>query len=319
MNIPDTGESPSAHIKLSTSRFVFHKVMTFQVIEKAMKKLIKSKATGILNIPNKILKDSCQVIAHFLTDIFNFSITSNIFPDDLKVGKVFPVHKSGERDDLNNYRPITVLPTIARVFERLLYDQMYTYHAENKLLGNQKFGFRSIHSTALALGKSVNKWLMNVDNGKFNSVVFLDIKKTFDTVDHKILLQKLSCYRIKDNSQKLIESYLQGRIQCCSVSGHVSAMEHIMCGVPQGSIIGPLIFIISMNDLPLYIPNVEITMFADDTSFETDFKNVDEIKEHLVPAFSKICRWLNINKLSLNTVKTEFRIIGTPNSISKLG
>ena len=159
---------------------------------------------------------------------------------------------------------------------------------------------------------------MNVDNGKLNSVVFLDITKAFDTVDHKILLQKLSCYGIKDNFQKLIESYLQGRTQHCSVNGHVSAMEHIICGVPQGSIIGPLLFIIYMNDLPLYIPNVEIAMFADDTSFVRDFKSVGEIKEHLVPAFSKICRWLNINKLSLNTVKTEFMIIGTPNSISRL-
>ena len=108
-----------------------------------MKKLIKFKTIGIHNIPNKILKDSCQVVAPFLTDIFlNFSITSNIFPDDLKIGKVSPVHKSGNRDDLNNYRPITVLPKIARVFERLLYDQMYTYLDENKLLGNQQFGVR---------------------------------------------------------------------------------------------------------------------------------------------------------------------------------
>ena len=114
---------------------------------------------------------------------------------------------------------------------------MHTYLAENKLLGNQQFGFRSIHSAALAPGKSVNKWLMNVDNGKLNSVIFLDIKKAFDTVDHKIVLQKLSYYGIKGNSQKLIDSYLQGRIQCCSVNSHVSAIEHIRCGVPQGSII----------------------------------------------------------------------------------
>ena len=108
VNIPDTGESPTAHIKPTSSRFVFHKVMTFQA-EKAMKKLIKSKATCIHNIPSKILKGSCQVIAPFLTDIFNFSVTSNIFLDDLKVGRASPVHKSGDRDDLNNYRPITVI------------------------------------------------------------------------------------------------------------------------------------------------------------------------------------------------------------------
>ena len=155
-----------------------------------MKKLIKSKATGIHNIPTKILKDSCQVIAPFLADIFNFSITSNMFPDDLKVGKVSSVHKSGDRDDLNNYRPITLLPTIVKVFERLLYNQMYTYLPENRLLGNQQLRFRPIHSTALALGKSVNKWLTNADNGKLFCLVIQDIKKAFDTVDHKILLQK---------------------------------------------------------------------------------------------------------------------------------
>ena len=252
VNIPDTGESPTNHIKPTSSRFVFHKVMTFRA-EKAMKKLIKSKATGIHNIPNKILKDSCQVIAPFLTDIFNFPITSNIFRDDLKIGKVSPVHKSGDRDDLNYYRPITVLPTITRVFERLLYGQMYTHLAENKLPGNQQFIFTSIHSTASALGPSVNKCLMSVDNDKLNSVVLLDIKKAFDTVDHKILLQKLSCYGIEDNSQKIIESYLQGRIQFCSVNGRMSAMEHIVCGVSRGPcIIGPLLFIIYMNDLPTY-------------------------------------------------------------------
>ena len=118
----------------------------------------------------------------------------------------------------------------------------------------------------------MNKWLTNVDNGKLNSVVFLDIKKAFDNVDHKILLQKLSCYGIKDNSQKLTESYLQGKIQCCIVNDHVSAMEHIICGAPQGSIIGPLLFIIYVNDLPLYIPNVEITIVADDTNFARDLK-----------------------------------------------
>ena len=140
--------------------------------EKTLKKLTKSKVTGIHNIPNKILKDSCQMIVPFSTDIFIFSMTSNIFPDDMKIGKGFPVHKSEDIDDPNNYKPITVIPTIVKVFERLLYDKMYTYPTENKLLGNQQFGIRSIHSHALSLGNSVNNWLMNVDSGKLNSVVF---------------------------------------------------------------------------------------------------------------------------------------------------
>ena len=162
---------------------------------------------------------------------------------------------------------------------------MYIYLTENKLLGQQQFGFRSLHSTALALSKSTNHWPMNINNGKLNSVIFLDIKKTFDTVDHKILLMKLSCYGIKDNSLKLIESYLKDRIQCCSVNAHLSSLELIECAVPLGSIVGPLLFLIYMNDLPHCLPNVDITMFADDTSFAKAFKGVSEIKEHLVPAF----------------------------------
>ena len=106
------------------------------------------------------------------------------------------VHKGGNKEDPNNYRPIAVLPT--RVFEKLIYEQLCNYFTENNLLGNKQFGFRSLHSTALALGKSVDHWLMNTENGKMNSVVFLDIKKAFNTVNHEILLQTLSCYGIKD-------------------------------------------------------------------------------------------------------------------------
>ena len=315
--IPKSDESPTAHIEAANSSFVFQKITTSQT-EKVLKKLINGKATGVHNIPNKILKDSYQIIAPFLSDIFYCSISMNTFPNNLKIGRVSPAHKSGDRDDLNNYRPISVLPTIARVFERLLYNQICTYLTESKLLGQHQFGFRSIHSTALPLGRSTNQWLMNINNGNLNSVVFLDIKKAFDTVDHKILLQKLACYGINGSSLKLIESYLKDRSQCCSVNGQLSSMKIIVCGVPQGSIIGPLLFIIYMNDLPQYLSDIDITMFADDTSFARAFKSLGEIRTELIPAFSKICRWLSFNKLSLNTVKTEFMIIGTPKYIKKL-
>ena len=235
------------------------------------------------------MKDCVDVIAPFLTEIFNCSLLSKIFPDDLKTGKVAPVFKSGDRDNLNNYRPITVLPTIARVFEKLIYQQLYQFLDKHKILGKQQYGFRSLHSTALALSEATNHWLMNIDNGNMNSVVFLDIRKAFDTIDHQILIKKLSQYGIQDDELNCFESYLENRTQCYSVNGKLSDRQKIEYGVPQGSILGPLLFIIYMNDLPLFVTNAQISMYADDTSLYNNIKSVSEIKDNLIPAFLKIC------------------------------
>ena len=154
-------------------------------VTKALKKPINSKATGICGIPNKASKDTAEIIAQSLTNIFNFSVTAKVFPDELKVGNVVPAYKSGDRDNLNNYHLISVLPTVARVFEKILYKQVYEYFTVNKLLGNQQFGFRSWHSTELAFSNSTSNWWLNMDKGNMNSVVFFDIRKAFDTVSHE--------------------------------------------------------------------------------------------------------------------------------------
>ena len=191
-------------------------------------------------------------------------ISSHVHPNS--TGKVAPVFKTGDRDNLNNYRPITVLPTIARVFEKLIYQQLYQFLDKHKILGKQQCGFRSLHSTALALSEATNHWLMNIDNCNMNSIVFLDIRKAFDTIDHQILIKKLSQYGIQDDELNFFESYLENRTQCCSVNGKFSDRQKIEYGVPQGSILGPLLFIIYMNDLPLFVTNAQISMYADDTS-----------------------------------------------------
>ena len=152
-----------------------------------------------------------------------------------------------------------------------------------------------------------------------SNVVFLDIKKAFDTVDHEIVLKKLNKYGLYNDELKFFESYLSNHRQCCSVNGLTSTLKPILCGVPQGSILGPLLFIIYMNDLPACIRDGRVTMYADDTSLSNKGKTIEDIENKLIPDLSRICSWLQVNKLNLNAIKTEFMIIGTRQNILKIG
>ena len=182
---------------------------------------------------------------------------------------------------------------------------------KNKLLDDRQFGFRSLHSTALALGTSTDYWLMNIDDGKLNSVVFLDIRKAFDTVNHDIFLQKPECYGIKGNELIFFQSYLENRRQGCNVNGRMSSFKPI-------SYVGPLLFVIYINDLPSCVKEAETSMYADDTSLYKAFRTVQDLSDELIPAFVKICEWLKMNKLALNVLKPEFMIIGTSQRLNIL-
>ena len=151
---------------------------------------------------------------------------------------------------------------MARVFEKIIHGQLYEYFMTNKLLGNQQFGFRSLHSTALALSKSTSNWWLFMDKGNMNSVIFLDIKKAFDTVKHEIFLNKLNCYGASDEKLLFFASYLQNRTQCFSINGNQLTLKKVIYGVPQGSILGSLLFIIYMNDLPAYVQDADIIMYV---------------------------------------------------------
>ena len=191
-------------------------------------------------------------IAPSLADIFSACIETKVFPDDLKIGKVTPIFKSERKDDLNNYHPITVLPMVARVMERLIYKQIYDYFNIEKLLNENQWGFRSFHSTVLALSDCSSDWLLSMDKGMINSAVFLDIRKVFDTVDHKILLDELFYYGIEGDELSFFKSYLSDTTQCCSICGVKSQFRSIWCFVPQESILGLLLFIIYMTCTQTY-------------------------------------------------------------------
>ena len=184
-----------------------------------LSKLSKSKATGLDKISCRLLRECSDLIAESLSLIFNRSIIMGIFPNEWKCAKVVPIHKQGKRNCVDNYRPISIIPAVAKVFERLIYDQVFQYITEKKILINCQSGFRGLHSTVTSLLEATNEWAYNIDHGNVNAVMFLDLKKAFDTVDHEILLGKLNAYGISGMAGNWFRSYLSERQQTCVING----------------------------------------------------------------------------------------------------
>ena len=202
---------------------------------------------------------------------------------------------------MGNYRPISILGSIARVYKELLYKQLHDFLVENKVLNTQQWGFRSLHSTALALVDCSSNWLLDVDRGENNLTVFLDIKM-FST--QLILLLKLDCYGISKENFPFLKSYCSECRQCCNINSYKSSFRSTKCGVPKAL----LLFIIYVNDLPNCIEHGHVTMYADDTSASHAIKSCHDIEENVTPSLINICDWLKADKLSLNTIKTEFML-----------
>ena len=177
-----------------------------------MSKLCQSKATGLDKISARLLLECSDIIADSLCLIFNCSIDTGIFPEEWKCAKVLPLFKQGDHWELNNYLPISIIPSLAKILERIIYDQAYAYLSDNGLLSNCQLGFRSLHSTVTALLESTNDWAYNIDQGDVNAVVFLDLKKAFDTVDHNILLSKLNAYGFGSMASTWFKSYLKTEV-----------------------------------------------------------------------------------------------------------
>ena len=230
-----------------------------------------------------------------------------------------PIFKDGDAEELGNNRPISIISAITRIFEKLIYNQLLGFLQQNEVLGNHQWGFQSLHSTALALIYCSNNWLINIHKKGTSFSVFLDIKKAFDTIDHDVLLKKLEYYGIREGELKFFSSYLHNRRQCCIVNSHQSSFQTVRCGVPRGSVLGPPLFIIYMNDLPRSLDNNRVTLYADDTESSIVVNTCNYIIEKVIPDVTKICDWLKANKLSLSAVKTEFMLIGNSHNTLRFG
>ena len=195
------------------------KITTVGEVRNLLRKLNRRKAAGLDKIPCKLLKVAADIIAPSLTKRYQRSIIYGIFPSEWKLARLTPVFKKGKMNNPCNYRPISVSPTVAKIFEKIVYDQLYNdYLNENNLLTSCQSGFRSLHSTLTALIETTNNWSVNIDDGLLNGVVFIDLQKAFATIDHSILVRKLCNYGIDQASLRWFRSYLSDRTQKCSVN-----------------------------------------------------------------------------------------------------
>ena len=215
--------------------------------EEVLTELLKlniHKSSGLDGISPNILKMSATVIYESLTHIFNSSLCTGNFPSKLKLARVTPLYKSGDIADMNNYRPISVLPSLSKLFEKIVYAQIYEYLIKYKLIHPNQSGFRSKHSCVTALTKIVDHILKEMDQGNYTGVLFLDFKKAFDMVNHTILLSKLKVYKLDDLSLNWFRSYLSESSQKVIINNYESSAQNIKYGIPQGSILGPLLFLL---------------------------------------------------------------------------
>ncbi len=245
--------------------FRFHSIEVNNIVL-ALTNLKVNKSTGLDKIPAKVLRLSADIIAPSLTYIFNLSLYTGIYIVEWKRARVIPIYKSEDRRKCENYRPISILPIVSKVFEREVFRQLYAYLSNNSLLSKFPSGFQPKHSTLSALIQMCDDLLKNMDNGEINCVVFLDVRKAFDSINHEILIDKMrNLFGIIGIQLKWFESYLNNRVQQCMINGKLSSQKTITCGVPQGSILGPLLFLLYINDMPESLNYSTPSLYADDT------------------------------------------------------
>ena len=271
-------------------------------------RLKNKKAQRYTDVETKFIKYGKLIISPIISNLFNLCIETDVFPNCLKIAEVIPIYKKGDQNMPTNYRPISLLSQFDKIFEKMLFSRLFSYLDKNQLLNKNQFGFRPNSSTQFAISTIHDKLIKNIDNGLYTCCIFLDLSKAFDTVNHTILLWKLYHYfGIRGTALHLIESYLSNRYQYTNVQGHYSNKLKITTGVPQESCLGPLLFLLYINDLPL-ASEFDTTLYADDTALMISDRDLNSLKYKANNELKKVDFWLRMNKLSLNYSKTNYII-----------
>ena len=283
---------------------------TKEEVEKIIKKLVTNKSQPSSDIPVKIIKRYSSTFADFIFKNINSSIDLSYFPDVLKIADITPVYKQkGKKSDKTNYRPISILPVVSKIYERIIHDQISDYFAN--ILSEKQCAYRKGFSTQPALMTLVEIWKKATDDKKKFGALLIDLSKAFDCICHDLLIAKMDAYGLDKNAMDLIAEYLSRRKQRVKIGSHYSTLHDVKDGVPQGSILGPLLFNIYTRDL-FYVLDQNVLNYADDTTPFAVGVSWDEVTHELESAAKKIFEWLGVNQMIGNAGKSEL-ILNTTN------
>ena len=269
-----------------------------------------SKSKGHDGISSEVLKLISNNISSSITFIINQTLTTGIFPDKLKIAKVVPIFKKDSNKEFQNYRPISVLPVISKIFESVIHDQLNEYFINNKLFCAQQYGFMKNASTELASLELIDRLLNQLNDHKIP--INLDLSKAFDKISHDILLDKLTYYGVTNASLQLLKSYLANRSQYVQIDDEMSSLQTIKSGISQGSILGPLFFSIYINDIVKCTNKFNCILYAHDTTLNSTIdsfgQEIDTTQRKISKELQNLCKWLDSNRLRLNIAKSKFML-----------
>ena len=276
-----------------------------------------NKSSCINHLSSEIIRDAFMAIPNKVVELFNLSFDLCEVPDEWKIAKVTPLPKSGNSKDVGNLRPVSILPLPSKLIEKIVHNRVYNHCNNNKLLDEKQGGFRPNHSTVSTTSFFLNDLYTAMNDNETTIAVYIDAMKAFDTVNHNILINKLEYFGIRGRCAKWLENYLHNRKQCTVANDITSDLKSISCGVPQGSVCGPLLFLLYINDLTKALKKCKVSLYADDTVLYYSNSNMDIVRVSIQEDLIELSNWCRMNKLTINCKKTKYCVYGMRSIVKK--